>query len=58
MGNKEKKIIMKVWKNKIKDQKLITIPKDKGKRKMSDFIKYCKNIVNLAEMQMEGIQKK
>ena len=28
MGKQEKKIIMKVWKNKIKDQKLITIPKD------------------------------
>lgn len=26
--SKEEKIIMKVWKNKIKNQKLITIPKD------------------------------
>ncbi len=25
---KDKKIIMKVWKNKAKNQKLITIPKD------------------------------
>jgi len=25
---KDKKIIMKVWKNKANDQKLITIPKD------------------------------
>jgi len=28
MSKQEKKIIMKVWKNKIKNQKLITIPKD------------------------------
>jgi len=26
--DKQKKIIMQVWKNKIKNQKLITIPKD------------------------------
>ena len=26
--NKQEKIIMKVWKNKTKNQKLITIPKD------------------------------
>jgi hypothetical protein len=25
---KNKKIIMKVWKNKLRDQKLITVPKD------------------------------
>jgi len=28
MAKQEKKIIMKVWKNKAKNQKLITIPKD------------------------------
>ena len=28
MSKQEKRIIMKVWKNKAKNQKLITIPKD------------------------------
>ena len=28
MSKQEKKIIMKFWKNKAKNQKLITIPKD------------------------------
>lgn len=28
MTKQEKKVIMKVWKNKSKNQKLITIPKD------------------------------
>jgi hypothetical protein len=28
MAKKEKTIIMKVWKNKLKNQKMITIPKD------------------------------
>ena len=30
MIKQQKKIIMKVWKNKAKNQKLITIPKDCG----------------------------
>lgn len=28
MVKQQKKVIMKVWKNKARDQKLITIPKD------------------------------